>query len=131
MAKHKKKELKDQSVKELTAHVHVLDREIYELRNELATQRNWTGRFSLPLTTVTPQGRQLDWPNPRGYRPIQVGFAGQGGRGILKAGALEQSNVDVSTELTPMIESQTVYTANSKVFMTGNELLETLMNLKR
>ncbi len=39
MAKHKKKELKDQSVKELTAHVHVLDREIYELRNELATQR--------------------------------------------------------------------------------------------
>jgi flagellar hook protein FlgE len=30
-----------------------------------------------------------------------------------------------------MIESQTVYTANSKVFMTGNELLETLMNLKR
>jgi flagellar hook protein FlgE len=62
---------------------------------------------------------------------IQVGFAGQGGRGILKAGALEQSNVDVSTELTTMIESQTVYTANSKVFMTGNELLETLMNLKR
>ena len=62
---------------------------------------------------------------------IQIGFAGQGGRGILKAGALEQSNVDVSTELTTMIESQTVYTANSKVFMTGNELLETLMNLKR
>ena len=62
---------------------------------------------------------------------IQIGFAGQGGRGTLKAGALEQSNVDVSTELTTMIESQTVYTANSKVFMTGNELLETLMNLKR
>jgi large subunit ribosomal protein L29 len=39
MAKPKKKELKDQSVKELTAHVHVLDREIFELRNELATQR--------------------------------------------------------------------------------------------
>ncbi len=62
---------------------------------------------------------------------MQIGFASQGGRGILKAGALEQSNVDVSTELTTMIESQTVYTANSKVFMTGNELLETLMNLKR
>ncbi|MBD8909205.1 flagellar hook protein FlgE [Methylorubrum zatmanii] len=62
---------------------------------------------------------------------VQIGFAGQGGRGTLKAGSLEQSNVDVSTELTTMIESQTVYTANSKVFMTGNELLETLMNLKR
>ncbi|WP_342152510.1 flagellar hook protein FlgE [Methylorubrum sp. SB2] len=62
---------------------------------------------------------------------IQVGFAGENGRGAIKSKALEQSNVDVSTELTTMIESQTVYTANSKVFMTGNEMLETLMNLKR
>ncbi len=62
---------------------------------------------------------------------IQVGFAGENGRGAIKSRALEQSNVDVSTELTSMIESQTVYTANSKVFMTGNEMLETLMNLKR
>lgn len=62
---------------------------------------------------------------------IQVGFAAQNGRGTLKAGALEQSNVDVSSELTTMIESQSVYTANSKVFMTGNEMIETLMNLKR
>lgn len=62
---------------------------------------------------------------------IQIGFAGIGGRGVIKSGALEQSNVDVSTELTSMIESQTVYTANSKVFMTGNEMLDTLMNLKR
>ena len=62
---------------------------------------------------------------------LQIGFAVLGGLGTIKASALEQSNVDVSTELTSMIESQTVYTANSKVFMTGNELLETLMNLKR
>ena len=62
---------------------------------------------------------------------IQVGFAGENGRGTIKSRALEQSNVDVSSELTSMIESQTVYTANSKVFMTGNEMLETLMNLKR
>lgn len=62
---------------------------------------------------------------------IQVGFAGQSGRGTIKSRALEQSNVDVGAELTSMIESQTVYTANSKVFMTGNEMIETLVNLKR
>jgi flagellar hook protein FlgE len=62
---------------------------------------------------------------------IQVGFAGLSGRGTIKSRALEQSNVDISTELTSMIESQTVYTANSKVFMTGNEMIETLVNLKR
>ncbi len=44
---------------------------------ELATQRNWSGRFSLTLLAVRPSGRKLDWPNPAGYRPIQVGFAGQ------------------------------------------------------
>lgn len=38
MAK-KKTELKDQSVKELQARAHELDREIFQLRNELATQR--------------------------------------------------------------------------------------------
>lgn len=62
---------------------------------------------------------------------IQVGFAGQGGRGTIAVGALEQSNVDIGTELTAMIEAQTGYTANSKVFQTGSELLDVLMNLKR
>jgi large subunit ribosomal protein L29 len=38
MAK-KKKEVKDQSVKEMQAQVRTLDREIFQLRNELATQR--------------------------------------------------------------------------------------------
>ncbi|MBZ6079344.1 flagellar hook protein FlgE [Microvirga puerhi] len=62
---------------------------------------------------------------------IQIGFAGQGGRGSIAVGALEQSNVDIGTELTAMIEAQTGYTANSKVFQTGSELLDVLMNLKR
>jgi flagellar hook protein FlgE len=92
--------------------------------------------FKVPLATVA----SADALEPRSgnvYRPtvesgdIQVGFASQGGRGTIKSGTLEQSNVDVSTELTAMIESQSVYTANSKVFTTGNEMLDTLMNLKR
>lgn len=86
---------------------------------DVASPNNLTPRAGNVFTTTNESG------------DVQIGFAGQGGRGTLKAGSLEQSNVDVSTELTTMIESQTVYTANSKVFMTGNELLETLMNLKR
>ena len=39
MAKKKEKDLKDQSVKELQANVHNLNCEIFQLRNELATQR--------------------------------------------------------------------------------------------
>ncbi|SCY05533.1 flagellar hook protein FlgE [Microvirga guangxiensis] len=61
----------------------------------------------------------------------QVGFPGTVGFGSIASGALEGSNVDIGTELTAMIEAQTSYTANSKVFQTGSELLDVLMNLKR
>ncbi|APF38458.1 flagellar hook-basal body protein [Chelatococcus sambhunathii] len=62
---------------------------------------------------------------------VQVGFPGQAGLGSILSGALEQSNVDMGEELTAMIEAQRNYTANSKVFQTGSELLDVLMNLKR
>ncbi|SFI34089.1 flagellar hook-basal body complex protein [Aerobium aerolatum] len=51
--------------------------------------------------------------------------------GAVKSGALEASNVDIAEELTNMIESQRNYTANSKVFQTGGDLMDVLVNLKR
>ncbi|MCF3639559.1 flagellar hook protein FlgE [Rhizobium sp. TRM95111] len=62
---------------------------------------------------------------------IVMGYAGTGGYGSILSGALEDSNVDIAEELTSMIESQRNYTANSKVFQTGSELMEVLVNLKR
>jgi flagellar hook protein FlgE len=47
------------------------------------------------------------------------------------SGALEQSTVDLASELTNMIESERNYTANSKVFQTGADLMDVLVNLKR
>jgi flagellar hook protein FlgE len=61
----------------------------------------------------------------------QVGLAQTSGFGSVQSGALEGSNVDLGAELTAMIEAQTSYTANSKVFQTGSELLDVLMNLSR
>ena len=93
-------------------------------------------KYRIPLATV---------PSPDNLSPevgnvysvgldsgnIQVGFAGQSGFGTVKPEALEQSNVDLASELTAMIESQRGYTANSKVFQTGADLLDVLVNLKR
>jgi flagellar hook protein FlgE len=62
---------------------------------------------------------------------IQLGFPNEAGRGSVMSGALENSNVDVAEELTNMIESQRSYTANSKVFQTGADLMDILVNLKR
>jgi flagellar hook protein FlgE len=63
--------------------------------------------------------------------PVRIGFAGNGCMGDIVSGAVENSNVDIAQELTEMIESQRSYTANSKVFQTGSDLMELLVNLKR
>jgi flagellar hook protein FlgE len=62
---------------------------------------------------------------------VRIGFANEQGFGGVISGALESSNVDIAEELTNMIESQRSYTANSKVFQTGSELMDVLVNLKR
>ena len=62
---------------------------------------------------------------------VQIGFAAGGGLGSIISGAVENSNVDIAEELTNMIESQRNYTANSKVFQTGSDLMDVLVNLKR
>lgn len=62
---------------------------------------------------------------------LRIGFAGAGGFGTMVSSALEQSTVDLASELTTMIESERNYTANSKVFQTGAELMDVLVNLKR
>jgi flagellar hook protein FlgE len=62
---------------------------------------------------------------------VQIGLAESAGLGTVVSGAVEQSNVDMAAELTAMIESQRSYTANSKSFQTGSELLDVLVNLKR
>lgn len=45
--------------------------------------------------------------------------------------ALEMSNVDMATELTDMIVTQRGYQSNSKIITVSDELLETLINMKR
>ena len=61
----------------------------------------------------------------------QVGTAGTGGRGSLIGGAVEMSNVDLSSEFTNLIIAQRGFQANSRVITTSDELLQELVNLKR
>ena len=61
----------------------------------------------------------------------QIGKAGVGGVGTIKSSALEASTVDLASELAQMISAQNDYQANSKVFQTGSQLLQVLINLKQ
>ncbi|ROS25777.1 flagellar hook protein FlgE [Cellulomonas sp. PhB150] len=60
-----------------------------------------------------------------------IGTAGTGGRGSLQGGALEMSNVDLSSEFTSLIIAQRGFQANSRVITTSDEVLQELVNLKR
>lgn len=61
----------------------------------------------------------------------EVGVALSGGRGTLKPGALEMSNVDLSQEFTNLIITQRGFQASSRLITTSDEMLQELVNLKR
>lgn len=60
-----------------------------------------------------------------------IGVAGEGGRGILTAAALERSNIDIAREFTQMILAQRGYQANSKTITVVDEMFMDAINLKR
>src|SRR6266568_2828766 len=89
--------------------------------------------YKIPLATVASPDN-LDAKIGNAYTVsmdsgnLQIDFPGQSGLGQIGSGELEQSNADLASELTSMIEAQRGFTANSKVFQTGDDLLEVLVN---
>ena len=54
---------------------------------------------------------------------------GSGAAGMIDAGSLEGSNVDITTQLTNMIETQRAYSSNAMVLQTGSQMLDTINRL--
>lgn len=86
-----------------------------------------------------------DFTNPDGLRPLSgnvfaesetsgtasFGGAGDPGFGALVAGALEQSNVDLSSEFTKMLVTQKAYNASATALRTTDEMTTIARDLKR
>ncbi len=62
-------------------------------------------------------------------QPIQ-GTPGEGKFGLLRAGALEDSNIDLTSELVNMMTAQRSYQANAQTIKTQDQVLSTLTNLR-
>jgi flagellar hook protein FlgE len=92
--------------------------------------------FKVPLATsmspdnLIPMAGNVFAPSSNSG-DIRVGDPGKGSLGKIVSSALEQSTVDLASELTTMIESQRSYQANSKVFQTGADLMDVLVNMVR
>lgn len=59
-----------------------------------------------------------------------VSQAGSGSAGSIQSGALEEANVDLTEELVSLISAQRNFSANSKAIETGNNMTQTIINLR-
>jgi flagellar hook protein FlgE len=55
----------------------------------------------------------------------------EAGTGVVIAGQLEMSNVELTDEFTEMIVAQRGFQANSRIITTSDSILEEVVNLKR
>lgn len=102
------------------------------------------GRYSNGQTRNLGQIVLVNFPNAQGLlslgnnawgesptsgQPL-VGAPGTGSLGLMSAGSVEESNVDLTAELVNMITAQRSYQANAQSIKTQDQVLQTLVNLR-
>ena len=85
--------------------------------------------FQVPLASVpNPDGLQGvsgdAYQETLGSGQVNLNDAGQGGTGTITPSSLEQSNVDLSKQLTDLIVAQQAYGAQSKLLTVADQLLQ-------
>ncbi|MBT3067551.1 flagellar hook protein FlgE [Rhodoferax sp. U11-2br] len=103
-----------------------------------------TTRYSNGQTQFKGQIALTDFRNTQGLQPLGnnawaatyssgdpvQGAPGAGRFGGLRAGALEESNVDLTSELVNMMTAQRTYQANAQTIKTQDQIMSTLVNLR-
>lgn len=115
--------------------------------NNFSIDRSGTimGQYSNAMSRPLGQVALAYFSNPQGLEKASAGLAresansgapqlgspGSSPRGELTSGALEMSNVELSTEFTRLITAQRAFQANSRVVSVMDEVLQEVSNLKR
>jgi flagellar hook protein FlgE len=103
-----------------------------------------TPTYSNGQSQAAGQVALADFRNVQGLRPsaggnwVETVSSGQpvsarpgvGKFGALRAGALEESNVDLTAELVNMMTAQRTYQANAQTIKTQDQVMSTLVNLR-
>ncbi|NCN71465.1 MAG: flagellar hook protein FlgE [Rhodoferax sp.] len=103
-----------------------------------------TSRYSNGQSQFTGQITLADFRNVQGLLPLGgnawaesfdsglpvQGSPGSGKFGALRAGALEESNVDLTSELVNLMTAQRAYQANAQTIKTQDQVMSTLVNLR-
>lgn len=103
-------------------------------------QARFTNGRSTPLGQIAmanfanPQGLQqlgdTTWAETFASGQALRGQAGNSGFGLLQAGALEASNVDITEQLVNMITAQRNFQANAQMISTADSITQTIINIR-
>jgi flagellar hook protein FlgE len=85
---------------------------------------------TLPLVTFPSQNSLLRLDGGAYSPTLQSGAAVTGASGTVVGNALEASNTDVTTEATALLATQQAYSTDAVALTTGNQMLQTLVDLK-
>ncbi|MCL2601691.1 MAG: flagellar hook protein FlgE [Treponema sp.] len=102
------------------------------------------GVFDNKTTRVLGQIALASFPNQGGLEKVgdnnfrtttnsglaDIGISGVAGRGSMRAGVLEMSNVDMAEQFTDMIITQRGFQANSRTIQTSDQMLQEILNLR-
>jgi flagellar hook protein FlgE len=83
---------------------------------------------------ANPQGLQqlgdTSWAETFASGQSLRGEAGNSGFGLIQAGALESSNVDITEQLVNMITAQRDFQANAQMISTADSITQTIINIR-
>lgn len=96
-------------------------------------QSNVLGQIVL-VNFTNPNGLQSlgnnEWAETSDSGSALMGTPQSGSLGVLQSYAVEDSNVDLTSELVNMITSQRIYQANAQTIKTEDQIMQTLVNLR-
>ncbi len=102
-------------------------------------QANYTNGQSTDLGQVAVANfadqeglQQVDntnWVQTYASGPAVYGQAGGAGVGTIESGSLEESNVDITSELVNMITAQRAFQANAEMVSTENQITQTVIDI--
>ena len=111
---------------------------------DIDTQGNVFARYTNGQSEVQGQIALANFPNPQGLRALGqnnwaetfeagsalIGAPGSSSNGLVQAGALEDSNVDLSEQLVKLIVAQRNFQASTKVIQTADATTQSVINIR-
>lgn len=97
--------------------------------NGRTTQLGQLAMANFPDAQGLKQLGDTNWAQTFTSGTALQGTAGSAGFGSIQSGALESSNVDLTTQLVGMITAQRAFQANAQSITTANQLSQTVINI--